>query len=58
MVKIDGVAVENYLDIRDEFLARLQKKVSDIKSDTEFPMVAEDQCKSYCPFRLLCGKTV
>ena len=58
MVKIDGVAVENYLDIRSEFLARLQKKVSDIKSDTEFPMVAEDQCKSYCPFRLLCGKTV
>ncbi len=58
MVKIEGVAVENYLDIRSEFLARLQKKVSDIKSDTEFPMVAEDQCKSYCPFRLLCGKTV
>ena len=56
MVKIDGVAVENYLNIRDEFLARLQKKVSDIKSDTEFPMVAEDQCKSYCPFRLLCHR--
>lgn len=58
MVKIEGAAVENYLDIRSEFLERLQKKVSDIKSDTEFPMVAEDQCKSYCPFRLLCGKTV
>ena len=56
MVKIDGVAVENYLDIRSEFLERLQKKVSDIKSDTEFPMVAEDQCKSYCPFRLLCNR--
>ena len=56
MVKINGVAVENYLNIRDEFLARLQKKVSDIKSDTEFPMVAEDQCKSYCPFRLLCHR--
>ncbi|MDY2943022.1 MAG: PD-(D/E)XK nuclease family protein [Paludibacteraceae bacterium] len=56
MVKIEGAAIENYLDIRNEFLERLQKKVSDIKSDTEFPMVAEDQCKSYCPFRLLCGR--
>ncbi|MGM9810546.1 MAG: PD-(D/E)XK nuclease family protein [Paludibacteraceae bacterium] len=56
MVKIEGTAVENYLDIRSEFLERLQKKVSDIKSDTEFPMAEEDQCKSYCPFRLLCHR--
>ncbi|MGN0234788.1 MAG: PD-(D/E)XK nuclease family protein [Paludibacteraceae bacterium] len=56
MVKIEGEPVDNYLSIRGEFLPRLQKKVSDIKTDTEFPMVAEDQCKSYCPFRLLCGR--
>ena len=57
-VKIEGDAVDNYLDIRSEFLERLQKKVSDIKSDTEFPMVEEKECSKYCPFRLLCGKTI
>ena len=57
-VKIEGEAVDNYLDIRSEFLERLQKKVSDIKSDTEFPMVEEKDCSKYCPFRLLCHREV
>ena len=57
-VKIEGEAVDNYLAIRSEFLERLQKKVSDIKSDTEFPMVEEKDCSKYCPFRLLCGQTI
>ena len=55
-VKIEGEAVDNYLDIRSEFLERLQKKVSDIKSETEFPMVEEKDCSKYCPFRLLCHR--
>ena len=55
-VKIEKVAVDNYLDIRSEFRERLQKKVSDIKSDTEFPMVEEKDCSKYCPFRLLCHR--
>ena len=57
MVKIDGVAVENYLDIRSEFLERLQKKVSDIKSDTEFHLVEEQHCSEYCQFRLICHRS-
>ena len=55
-VKIEKVAVDNYLAIRSEFLERLQKKVSDIKSETEFPMVEEKGCSKYCPFRLLCHR--
>ena len=55
-VKIEKGAVDNYLAIRSEFLERLQKKVSDIKSDTEFPMVEEKDCSKYCPFRLLCHR--
>ena len=55
-VKIETAAVDNYLAIRSEFLERLQKKVSDIKSETEFPMVEEKDCSKYCPFRLLCGR--
>ena len=55
-VKIEKVAVDNYLAIRSEFLERLQKKVSDIKSETEFPMVEEKDCSKYCPFRLLCHR--
>ena len=55
-VKIEGEAVDNYLAIRSEFLERLQKKVSDIKSETEFPMVEEKGCSKYCPFRLLCHR--
>ena len=55
-VKIEGEAVDNYLAIRSEFLERLQKKVSDIKSETEFPMVEEKDCSKYCPFRLLCHR--
>ena len=57
-VKIEKAAVDNYLAIRSEFLERLQKKVSDIKSETEFPMVEFKDCSKYCPFRLLCGKTI
>ena len=57
MVKIDRVAVENYLDIRSEFLERLQKKVSDIKSDTEFHLVEEQHCSEYCQFRLICHRS-
>ena len=55
-VKIEGEAVDNYLAIRSEFRERLQKKVSDIKSETEFPMVEEKGCSKYCPFRLLCHR--
>ncbi len=55
-VKIEKAAVDNYLAIRSEFLERLQKKVSDIKSETEFPMVEEKGCSKYCPFRLLCHR--
>ncbi|MDY4514081.1 MAG: PD-(D/E)XK nuclease family protein [Paludibacteraceae bacterium] len=55
-VKIEKAAVDNYLAIRSEFLERLQKKVSDIKSETEFPMVEEKDCSKYCPFRLLCHR--
>ena len=55
-VKIEKVAVDNYLAIRSEFLERLHKKVSDIKSETEFPMVEEKDCSKYCPFRLLCHR--
>ncbi len=55
-VKIEKTAVDNYLAIRSEFLERLQKKVSDIKSETEFPMVEEKDCSKYCPFRLLCHR--
>ena len=55
-VKIEGEAVDNYLAIRSEFLERLQKKVSEIKSDTEFPMAEEKDCSKYCPFRLLCHR--
>jgi hypothetical protein len=50
------VAIENYAEVREEFLSGLKNLVSTIFNDNEpFVKTTEARTKcSYCPYRVLC----
>lgn len=53
-----GNPLDNYQDIRVEFLKVVQSKIQDILSTTDFPQCDEGKCKSYCPFLDICSREV
>ena len=55
---IQNAPFNDYKQVQKEFEALLEDKVQEILTATSFPKCAEDKCKSYCPFLLLCGRKV
>lgn len=55
-VTVDGVPVDNFAVVRDEFQRRLTELVERILNTTEFPLCPQNKCPLYCPFKLLCGR--
>ena len=55
-LKLLGKPFTDYTEIQQKFEPLLTAKVEEIMTATTFSKCAEDKCKPYCPFLLLCGR--
>ena len=55
-VQVNNETVTDYQAIQDEFYNRLQTKVTQVLTTTDFPQCEESKCPSFCPFFDFCGR--
>lgn len=55
-VDVEGSPINSYNLIADLFLQRLQTKVQEVLTATDFPKCEENKCPTFCPFFDLCGR--
>lgn len=56
-LEVEGAVVQDFAAVKDEFLPRLKEKIREILTTTDFPQQTKtEECSSYCPFLLLCGR--
>ncbi len=48
--------LEQYQDIREQFLEQLRLKVSELLNTTDFPPCEEGKCPNFCRFLAVCGR--
>ena len=57
-LRVNGVVVQDFAEVKSEFLPLLGNKIREILTTTDFPQqTKKEECPSHCPFVLLCGRT-
>ena len=57
-VDVEAKTVQDYAAIQAPFVEALQAKMKEVLTATSFPMCAEENCPTFCPFATLCGRKV
>lgn len=57
-VDVEAQTVQDYAAIQAPFVEALQQKMKEVLTATSFPMCAEENCPTFCPFATLCGRKV
>ncbi len=55
-IDVEAQTVQDFAAIQQPFEQALQTKMREVITATSFPMCAEDDCPTFCPFFTLCGR--
>ena len=54
---VEGQVVQNFAEVKDQFLPLLEDKIQEILTTRDFPQQTNtEECPAHCPFVLLCGR--
>lgn len=54
---VEGQVVQNFAELKDQFLPLLENKIREILTTRYFPQQTNtEECPAHCPFVLLCGR--